>query len=142
MQKEEPLLSASGENPHAAMKTQRNQKKETSPQALRMTNIKKTVLCRTWRNKSEPSWTTGGKAQRCSCSRRQACGSSRRNTAAAMTPQLHFRVHTREKTCVHTETRYRDAHSSIPNRQALISRRVDKVWWWCSVTQSWLTESP
>ena len=101
MQKEEPLLSASGENPHAAMKTQRNQKKETSPQALRMTNIKKTVLCRTWRNKSEPSWTTGGKAQRCSCSRRQACGSSRRNSRRHDPATPLPGTHPRENVCPH-----------------------------------------
>lgn len=124
------------------MKTQRSQKKETTSQALRMTNIKKKekVLCRTWRNRSEPSRTTGGKAKRCSRSSRQARGFSRGNRAAAMAQQLQVWVHTREKTCVHTETRYRDARSSSThNRQALSSWRVDKAWCWCSVAQLWPT---
>ena len=38
------------------------------------------------------------------------------NTELPMTQQLHFRIHTWEKTRVHTEACYRDAH----NRRALI----------------------
>ena len=66
-------------------KTQHNQKKEATSQALKVTDVKKKkVLCRTWRNKSEPSCTTGGKAKRCSCSGRQTCASSTEETQSCL----------------------------------------------------------
>ena len=128
--------TCSNEDP--AQPKERNQSK-----ALRMTDIKKTKFCAEHgeTNQSPHALLVGRQDGAAAAEDRLVA--LRGNTAAATTQQLHFWVHTREKTCIHTETRYRDAHSSsIHNRQALTSRHMDKVWWWCSVTQSWLTESP
>lgn len=108
------------------------------------TNIKKKekVLCRTWRNRSEPSRTTGGKAKRCSRSSRQARGFSRGNRVSYGPATPGLGTHPRE-TCVHTETQPgtpQQQHSQQAGAQQLAS--VDKAWCWCSA-QLWPTsESP